>query len=468
MVKKHSQGLNILLFLSDAAATAGAWLLAFLLRLEGGAFLPMTRGRPEFALYLQVLPFVVAAGLISYRMAGLYRPRGRKGASTELLGVFRGTVFALLFLTAGSFFQRGYEFSRWIAGFFFFTNLLSVTLVRLLFWRVASVLRARGVGVTRGLIVGSGRLGGRVLESIRRSPWAGIEVVGYLDDREDRIGRNLQGAPVLGPPGRLSETIREHKVDLVFFALPAKEHERVETLLEALTEEMVDVRIVPDLTGFYALRSEFASFDGLPVHSLRESPLYGWNRALKRALDIAFSGTFLLLFSPVYLFLALGVKLSSRGPVFYKQERMGLDGRNFFMLKFRSMGTDAERETGAVWAKEDDPRRTRFGAFLRKTSLDELPQFINVFLGHMSVVGPRPERPVFIDQFRKTIPRYMLRHKMKAGITGWAQVNGWRGNTSLRKRIQYDLYYIEHWSIWFDLRIMFLTVFRGLLGPNAY
>ncbi|MHC5040150.1 MAG: undecaprenyl-phosphate glucose phosphotransferase [Planctomycetota bacterium] len=468
MVKKHSQGLNILLFLVDALATGGAWLLAFLLRQEGGEILPVKRGEPEFYLYLQVLPIVIAAGALSYRFVGLYRPGGSKGTVPEFIGALKGTLLALVLLTAASFFQRGYEFSRWIVAFFAVTNTISLTGARLLFWRIAAVLRARGVGVSRALVAGSGRLGGRVVESVRRNPWAGIEIIGFLDDRKERQGRTLQGIPVLGPLDEMASVIREKLVDLVFLALPGTDHDRAAQVIESLSEEMVDVRIVPDLTSFYTLNADFSAFDGLPVHSLRESPLYGWNRVVKRFVDILFSGTFLLVFSPIYFFLALGVKLSSPGPVFYKQERMGLDGKVFPMLKFRSMRVDAEKETGAVWAREHDPRRTRFGTFLRKTSLDEIPQFINVFLGHMSVVGPRPERPVFIDQFKSSIPRYMLRHKMKAGITGWAQVNGWRGNTSLRKRIQYDLYYIEHWSLWLDIRIMFLTLLRGLVAPHAY
>jgi Undecaprenyl-phosphate glucose phosphotransferase len=468
MVKKHSQGLLILLAATDALVACGAWLLAWWIRSAGGRFLPGQRGEPDLDLYLAVLPVVAAAVLGGNRLAGAYQPRRGRGAVTEFAVAAKGTAYALVALAAASFLQREVEFSRWVAVFFCAANVFALGLARTLFWRVSDVLRARGVNVTRALIAGSGRLGGRVLESIRRNPWAGIEVVGFLDARPERHGRPIQGVPVLGPLEKVSEAIRERRADLVFVALPAEEHAAVDRLIEGLSEETVDVRVVPDLTGFFTLNAEVAEFDGLPVLSLRESPLYGWNRVLKRALDVAFSGAVLLLLSPLYLLLAVLVKRSSPGPVFYGQERMGLDGRTFRMLKFRSMRADAEKETGAVWAKENDPRRTRFGTFLRKTSLDEIPQFINVFLGHMSVVGPRPERPVFIEQFRKTIPRYMLRHKMKAGITGWAQVNGWRGNTSLRKRIQYDLYYIEHWSLSFDLRIMLLTAFRGLVAKNAY
>jgi Undecaprenyl-phosphate glucose phosphotransferase len=231
---------------------------------------------------------------------------------------------------------------------------------------------------------------------------------------------------------------------------------------------LCEVRLVADVPDLAGLSLTTTNLDGLPVIGLRESPHFGLNVVVKRAMDMALSLVALAVLSPVMLLIALLVKLTSPGPVFYRQERCGLNGESFMMLKFRSLRVDAEAQTGAIWAQKDDPRRTRLGAFLRKSSLDELPQLFNVLCGDMSLVGPRPERPVFIQQFQKTIPNYMVRHCVKAGITGWAQVHGWRGNTSLRKRVQYDLYYITHWTPWLDLRIMWMTVFHGLFHRNAY
>lgn len=208
--------------------------------------------------------------------------------------------------------------------------------------------------------------------------------------------------------------------------------------------------------------------DGLPIVSLQSSPLYGWNSVFKRAFDLGFGSLILVMVSPLMALIALLIKLTSKGPVLYRQERVGMDGHTFEMLKFRTMKEDAESETGPVWAKENDSRRTSIGRFLRKTSLDELPQLFNVLKGEMSLVGPRPERPVFVEKFRNSIPSYALRHKIKAGMTGWAQVNGWRGNTSLEKRIEHDLYYIQNWSIGFDLRILFMTLWRGFFSKSAY
>jgi putative colanic acid biosynthesis UDP-glucose lipid carrier transferase len=229
-----------------------------------------------------------------------------------------------------------------------------------------------------------------------------------------------------------------------------------------------NIRIIPDLSGLNILNYSMGQLQGMPVLTLRSTPMQGLNRVIKALEDKLISGLIVLLISPFLLTIALAVKLSSPGPIFYRQERVSLNNKTFQMLKFRSMPVDAESATGAVWAKAGENRATKVGAFLRKTSLDELPQFLNVLRGEMSIVGPRPERPVLIEQFKQDIPGYMQKHMVKAGITGWAQVNGWRGNTDLKKRIEYDLYYIEHWSLWFDLKIIFLTIFKGFVNKNAY
>jgi Undecaprenyl-phosphate glucose phosphotransferase len=273
---------------------------------------------------------------------------------------------------------------------------------------------------------------------------------------------------VLGHPNAMTGFVREEAIDQVFVALPLEAYAQLPRLVEGLDDVPVDVRVVPDFSRYMNLKSSVEEFEGLAFICLQGSPVYGWDRVLKRGFDVLVAGALLLLMSPFLGLIAVLVKLTSKGSILYRQERMGLDGGTFRMLKFRSMRVDAEEESGPVWAQVGDPRRTRVGAFLRATSVDELPQLWNVVKGEMSLVGPRPERPVFIQEFRQRIPRYMLRHMMKAGITGWAQVNGWRGNTSLEKRIEYDLYYIEHWSLWFDVRILWLTLWKGLVSRNAY
>jgi Undecaprenyl-phosphate glucose phosphotransferase len=462
MLRKHSQLALTMLFAADVAVVSVSWVVAYFLKFGFSLAHP-------FSFYLEALPVVLVVCAVVFRFTRLYAPRREGQALGEFLDILRANAVALLILAALPFFykQVAQVYSVVVAVMFLGVDSVLLFVERAAIRAVLRALRRRGKNVRYVLVVGAGKLGQQLVERIGRNPWMGLVVEGYLDDRADRIGKSFLDVPVLGRIEQLPKVLADRHIDQVFVALPFEEHARLETIMDLLSDQVVDVRIVPDLLDFVTLHAAIDDFEGLPVVSLRESPLAGWNAVFKRAFDVGFSGAFLLVASPVLLLVALGVKLSSRGPVFYRQERMGLDGRTFEMLKFRSMPVDAEQKTGAVWATATDRRPTRFGAVLRRTSLDELPQFINVLRGEMSVVGPRPERPVFIGEFRKTVPRYMLRHKVKAGITGWAQVNGWRGNTSLEKRIQYDLYYIENWSVWFDLRIMLQTVF-SMKSRHAY
>ncbi|MEE8109674.1 MAG: undecaprenyl-phosphate glucose phosphotransferase, partial [bacterium] len=314
----------------------------------------------------------------------------------------------------------------------------------------------------------TGDLGFNLGRRMQTNEVLGIEVVGYLTDKEEEVHTQAEGIPIVGTLDQVQETIERLRADQLFIALPMEAQGRLQQILEGLGEELIDIKVVPDFLQFMKLNAGIEDFDGLPVISLRESPLFGMNRLIKRTADVLISTLALILFSPLMIVIVLAVKLTSRGPVMYRQERMGLDGVSFQMYKFRSMREGAEKETGAVWASEEDPRRTPVGRIIRKVSLDELPQLFNVIKGDMSLVGPRPERPVFVEDFRKKVPGYMLRHKVKTGITGWAQVNGWRGNTPLDKRIECDLYYIEHWSLWFDLKILWLTIWKGIGHKHAY
>jgi Undecaprenyl-phosphate glucose phosphotransferase len=319
------------------------------------------------------------------------------------------------------------------------------------------------------LIVGAGELGQTIARTISGLPQLGMHVVGFVDDLPpappERPG---SPPPLLGGIDDLPELLRSHRVVHVFFALPREEHLQLERGLSLIDKEMIDIFVVPDILQFVMLRAGLASLGGIPMINLTETPLSGWYGPVKRLADIVFSLAALVLLSPLLLVIAVLVKLTSPGPVLYRQQRMSLDGTLFEMYKFRSMRADAEAETGAVFASAGDPRRTAFGAFLRRTSLDELPQLLNILKGQMSFVGPRPERPVFVEQFRDKIPRYMMRHRVKCGLTGWAQVNGWRGNTSIEKRIEYDIFYIENWSLSFDVKIVLMTLWNGFINKHAY
>lgn len=468
MLKRYNHLMVSLAFLLDIVLTSAAFFAAYTLRFHAGV-IPLKGGViPSRDDYFLALPILLLTCSISYRACGLYEPRRVGTISRELFDIARATLFAILLFSASTFFFRreGFEYSRAVFVIFGISNFFLLGATRFLMRVALREIRRQGRNLRHILVVGCGRVAQNLVEKIQQNPWTGLQIVGLLDHDGTRVGKTVGGHPIIGAESEVVDIVRSRRIDQVFIGLPFKHYARVERIVDALSHEMVDVRIIPDFSHLATLQLRIDGFDNLPVVSVQESPLVGWHSMLKRVLDVVISIAILVLALPLMAVIAILIWLESRGPVFYTQERMGYDGATFRIFKFRTMRPDAE--AGASWTRANDPRRTRIGAFLRKTSLDELPQFINVIRGDMSVVGPRPERPVLIDTFRRSIPRYMLRHKIKAGITGWAQVNGWRGDTSLKKRVQYDLYYIRNWSIGFDLRIMLLTLVRGFVDRNAY
>ncbi len=467
MLKKHGQLFLSALVVSDSLAILSSWLLAYTIRFEL-QFFPVTLGVPPLSRYVEALVPIWIVFMISIRAFGLYRPRGDKPGGSEALAILKVTSFSVLVLTALTFFYREFSYSRIVTLYFWIVVTAAMILSHWMVRRFLTAIRGRGWDQQNVLIVGAGELGRTVAGKLSQHPEIGFNVVGYLTRHKEKIGTSIEGTPVLGLYEELSRVIAEKNVSQLFIALPLQAHDKLEAVLSYLEGETVDVKVVPDLFKYMNIQSGVEELDGLPIVNLAESPLYGWNVVVKRTSDIVLSALAILVTAPLMLLIACVVKLSSKGPVFYRQERMGLDQKVFSMLKFRSMPVGAEKETGPVWASENDSRRTWIGAFLRKTSLDELPQLFNVLKGDMSLVGPRPERPVFIREFKNSIPHYMLRLKMKAGLTGWAQVNGWRGNTSLHQRIECDLYYIKNWSLGFDLKILMMTLWKGWFHRHAY
>jgi Undecaprenyl-phosphate glucose phosphotransferase len=321
-----------------------------------------------------------------------------------------------------------------------------------------------GKDLDRVLIAGGGELAFEVIRRIAAHRELGFNMVGYIANEVS----TLTELPRLGTLDEVVAVTRGARIDHVFVALPQSSSQENLRLLDLLMREGIATHVVPDLLQFMALRSRVEDIEGLPTINLLETPLAGWSLVVKRLFDIFIGGLALLIVWPLLAFIALAIWLEDRGPILYRQVRMGLDARPFDILKFRSMKVGAEKQSGAVWAEKDDPRRTHIGEFIRAWSLDELPQLWNVLRGDMSLVGPRPERPQFVEQFRSEYPHYMLRHKVRAGMTGWAQVNGWRGNTSIRMRIEHDLYYIENWSLLLDLKIILMTIRHGFRHENAY
>ncbi|MBE7446534.1 MAG: undecaprenyl-phosphate glucose phosphotransferase [Planctomycetia bacterium] len=467
MLKKHSKFFESLLLLADWFTLSVAWVSSYYLRFYSG-IIPVYKGIPSFKIYLTLLVFMIPLWGLVFKVFGLYRPRRVSTRFYEIVDIGKASTFATLILVSLTFLYRQYEFSRLTFFYFWLINIVLLSLTRILFREFLRFLRQKGYNQRYALIIGTEKLGQDLAKQLQKHPELGIQISGFLTSDVNSIGNAIQRIKVLGEYSHVREFVTKMSIDIVFIALPFNAHNHLREVLDWIGDEMVSIMVLPDLFEFISLRGSVCEFEGMPLISLRDTPLYGWNIIGKRLLDIIFASVVLVFTSPVIGIVALLIKTASHGPVFFKQERMGLDGKIFNMLKFRTMFINAEQETGPVWTKMDDPRCTKIGKFLRRTSIDELPQFINVLRGDMSIVGPRPERPVFIKNFRNTIPKYMLRHKMKAGITGWAQVSGWRGNTSLEKRIEYDLYYIENWTLNFDLKIIWLTLWNGFVNKHAY
>ncbi len=467
MLKRHSKFFENLLFILDLTVIFLCWFFAYYLRFFTG-IIPIYYGIPSFKIYLLLIaPIIFIWGFI-FKVLNLYRPRRLSSRFKEIFDIAKGCTISILLLISITFFWRKFEFSRVVFIYFWLLTIVGLSLSRVIFREGLRFLRKRGYNLRKAVLVGDGLLARDVIRRLKDHPELGIDIFGLLSKREEKIGRKIHGVEVVGAYGDLKSIIERNMVDQVFVALPFSQIIHVEGLLKEIGNYSVSIKVIPDIRYFLPFCSTVEEFDGLPVFNLQDSPLYGWNILEKRMFDI-FISVFALAFAlPFMLIIALAIKLTSQGPVFYRQKRAGLDGKVFEMIKFRTMTVDAERSTGPVWASKNDSRRTKIGTFLRRTSLDELPQFFNVLKGEMSIVGPRPERPEFIGKFREDIPRYMLRHRIKTGITGWAQVNGWRGDTDLKKRIEHDLYYIEHWSVWFDLKIIWLTLWKGFVHEHAY
>ncbi len=467
MILKRYGQLNVfLLCVSDIIALSSAWFFSFYLRftLE---IIPVRLGHPDFYDYLLLLPYVLFSWFISARITHLYEFRIGLKSSQEILRLSATIFLTVLLIIAITFFYRDITYSRVMFSLFLIMSPVFLFFIRRLFWSLIRRFRRLEIDIKKILVVGTSSLANKVVEQLEEFRYLGFQIVGYIS--EDKSSPDLIGdLPVIGSLSEVKYIVESEKIDEVYVALTSPFNDERDDLLKSLNDSSVDLRLVPDLVDHMRLNAGIEQLGGLPVILLSQSPLFGWNTILKRFMDISLSFLLLMVLSPILFLIALLVKLGSHGPIFYVQERMGLDGVSFQMYKFRSMKINAESDTGPVWAKSDDGRRTYFGTFIRKLNLDELPQLFNVLRGEMSLVGPRPERPFFVEQFRSTVPGYMLRHKMKSGITGWAQVNGWRGDTSLEKRIEFDLFYIENWSVGFDLKILWLTLWKSFLDKNAY
>jgi Undecaprenyl-phosphate glucose phosphotransferase len=479
MLNRHNRLLVAIHVLSDSLLAVVAFLTTYFLRFHTG-FIPAPKGIPPLQQYINLLPFIAVLVPVGFQLQGLYRLRRGRSRVDDFFAVFVGSILAVVFGIVATLYveiyfatpaarDRGaFEISQAAWAIFLVLNVVLTFTSREVVREALERRWRAGIGLKRILIAGAGELGRLVADKILEHRELGYQIVGFVDDRAPGDHLGYRGLPLLGTIDDAAEISARESVDHLYVALPPEQHVRMLQLIESTSRECVDVKVVPDLLQVIALRARLEDLDGIPVININDVPLQGFNSIVKRTIDVLISLAALVALTIPFAVIAALIKLTSRGPVFYRQERMGLDGTAFMIYKFRSMYDNAERETGPVFASHNDPRRTPIGKVLRRSNIDELPQLYNVLRGEMSIVGPRPERPNFVAQFKHKIPQYMLRHKVKAGITGWAQVNGWRGNTSIEKRIEYDLYYIENWSVRLDLKIMWLTVLRGFFHKHAY
>ncbi|MBC7793912.1 MAG: undecaprenyl-phosphate glucose phosphotransferase [Clostridia bacterium] len=468
MLRRHHRFFQSIQVLRDAVLVAFAVYLAHLVRFSFPQTFPFREISP-----LNETMWVGAALTVGWPVigwaSGLYVSRRTRSAITEVFDCFKVSLISFLVIVTFTYFVRDVRFSRGVFVLWALASFIVVALARVLSRIALGILRARGFNLRHVLVVGTGHLARRVVSTVEQNQSLGLRVTGIiaLDEEKERIGEELDGVRISGVISNLRSILNDGSVDQVLVALPMEQLGALKTIMATLSQETVDVRVIPDLYQYMTLCGGIDEFAGLPLINLQATPLVGWNLVIKRFFDVLMACAGLLVVSPIMAALALIVRFSSRGAIFYAQERVGMDGRTFTMYKFRTMCASAEAD-GEKMTTAKDPRRTTIGIILRTLSLDELPQLWNVLRGDMSIVGPRPEQPGFVEDFKREIPRYALRHKIKAGMTGWAQVNGMRGNTSIEKRIELDLYYIENWSMGLDMKILARTVFGGFLSRNAY
>lgn len=468
MIRSNQRLLTQLYTIADFIVIQLSFLLAWWLKFRSG-WLPFESPLPARTYGIWSLVFGGIA-ILTGILLSLYSPKRKKRFADEFVKIFEVQVVSIFVLLSLMFFVKEVNISRSYLAFYMGFNLLFIIFYRYFLKVSLKHFREKGYNRQFVLILGAGSLGKKFHNNLKQYPEMGYEVVGFLDDYQvwDESEERRYG-PILGKLDELSEVLERLLIDEVILALPLDAHHKYAKIISICEKAGVRTLIIPDFFDYLPARPYFDNFAGMPMINVRDIPLdMAANRLFKRLFDIGFSLFAILITSPIMLAVAIGVKLTSPGPIIFKQERVGLNRRTFKMYKFRSMRLMPEGVEDKGWTTANDPRRTKFGTFIRKTSLDELPQFFNVLLGHMSVVGPRPERPYYVEQFREEIPKYMVKHHVRPGITGWAQSNGLRGDTSIEDRIKHDIFYIENWSLLFDIKIIFKTIRNGFINKNAY
>ncbi|MEK5230747.1 undecaprenyl-phosphate glucose phosphotransferase [Lysinibacillus sp. FSL K6-0232] len=468
MIRGRESLLTKLYIITDLLVIQSVFFLTWVLRFNflGG----VVTERVSFEDYfIWNLIFSVVYVIVGFFMS-LYISKRRKNFTSEMIKIFQVNFFSMFIMLSLLFLFRTVDISRVFLFIYFLLNVSFIISYRFAVKKGLWRMRRSGYNKQFIVVIGAGALGKKFAKTVMERQEYGFEILGYLDDRKKSMNeKDVASRPILGKIEQLEEIINDKLVDEVVIALPLTVYNKYGKIIAICEKTGVRVSIIPDFYDILPANPNFEKFGDFPIVNVRDVPLDDYvNRYLKRLFDIVFALTAIIVTSPLLLFIAIGVKLTSKGPILFRQERVGLNRRTFNMYKFRSMRHVSEDISNTQWTVENDPRRTKFGTFIRKTSLDELPQFFNVLKGDMSVVGPRPERPYFVEQFKEDVPKYMVKHQIRPGITGWAQVCGLRGDTSIPERIKHDIYYIENWTLFFDIEIIFKTIINGFINKNAY
>ncbi|MBQ9488930.1 MAG: undecaprenyl-phosphate glucose phosphotransferase [Lachnospiraceae bacterium] len=468
MIKDNQKVFNRLLVVIDAIITAVSLILGYVLKFyvlqkePGPGVLPLRD-------YVSLLVFIIPGYVLVYYQTGVYTPKRTVRRRLEIFDIIKANTFGMAALIIVIYLvMRELPYARSVLALFYVLNCFLTGISRILLRRGLQTIRKKGYNVKHILLVGYSRAAEEYVNRILENPQWGYAVSGFLDDHVP-VGTLYKGVPVKATIEALPEMLEKNDWDEVAITLSLRDYDYLGEIVGICEKSGVHTKFIPDYNSLIPTRPYTEDLMGLPVINIRYVPLTNTGNAfIKRMADIFGSLFGILITSPIMLFCAIMVKLTSPGPIIFKQERVGLHNKPFFMYKFRSMAQQAPSEEKKAWTTKDDPRVTKFGRLMRKTSLDELPQLFNILKGDMSLVGPRPERPLFVEKFKEEIPRYMVKHQVRPGLTGWAQVNGYRGDTSIRKRIEHDIYYIENWSVWFDVKIIIMTFFTGFINKNAY
>lgn len=467
MIKDNQRVLNQIHVLLDAAVVATSYMAAWYIKFQVFEQDINSVGALSKETYFKALFFIVPVYLLLYYWSGLYLSKRYSSSQREIFNLIKANTLGIGLFVAGLYFIKEMNISRSMMLMFYVFNLILAITVRQFIRYVLRTIRRKGYNIKYVLLVGYSRAAEKYIDRILENPqWAYI-VYGILDDHIPE-GTAYKGIKVLGNIDRINDILSENKIDEIGITLALSDYARLEEIVNICEKSGAHTKFIPDYNSVIPSKPYIEDLTGLAVVNIRHVPLTNtFNRLIKRLMDIIGSILCIIIFSPVMIVAAILIKCGDGGKIIFKQERVGLHNKLFYMYKFRTMREQTREEEKKGWSHRGDPRITPIGKFLRSTSLDELPQMINVLMGDMSLIGPRPERPQFVEKFKEEIPRYMVKHQVRPGMTGWAQINGYRGNTSIRKRIEYDLYYIENWTVFFDIKILFLTIFKGFINKNA-